>query len=59
MTNQWGMFLGNIWTRGSGSIGFEVFGGGTIGKVGSVAFELASKAIGAGAGFGGGIDDGC
>jgi len=46
--------LGNIWTRGSGSIGFEGFEG-TTGKVGSVALELASKAIGAWAGFGGTI----
>ena len=51
MTNQWGMFLGNIWTSGSGSIAFAGFWG-TIGKVGSVALELASKAIGAGVGLG-------
>ena len=48
------MFLGNIWTRGSGSIGLAGFEG-TTGKVGAVALELASKAIGAWAGLGGTI----
>ena len=44
ITNQWGMFLGNICTRGSGSLG--LLGGleGTTGSVGSVALEFASRA---------------
>ena len=51
MTNQWGMFLGNMATRGSGSLGLLGFRG-TVGRVGEVALEFASSAMGAMEGLG-------